>query len=87
MKTHRIRGAVPVDCDENGLDSIRAEKTRVLALITILRILEDKSDIGSGSGTVYCDNLEAVRIKQQHRHLISYVRFNGVCYDINEEVP
>ena len=83
---HRLRGMSPVDCDEDDLDSTRIEKSGVLAILTVLRILEGMREISKAMVTIYCDNLEAVSIKRKPRHLLSYVRFNGACYDINEEV-
>ena len=59
---HRIRGVAPVDCDKDDVDSTRAEKSGVLALVPILCVLEEISNIGSGRVTIYFDNLKAVCI-------------------------
>ena len=83
---HRIKGVAPVDCDEDDVDSTRAEKSGVLAMLTVLRVLENMYDLGKARVTIYSDNLEAVGIKRRPNYLLSYVRFNATCYDINEEV-
>ena len=51
-----IKGAGPVDCDEDDDDSTRAEMTGVLALLQILQILSDIFVITNGETQIFCDN-------------------------------
>ena len=67
-----IRGNAPVDCDEDDSESTRAEKSGVLALITIVEILENMSSCTAQSINIYCDNKESITIGSQKSFLQSF---------------
>ena len=60
-ETHKIHGPAPVDCDEDDVESTRAEKCGVLASLTIINILEHLSSTTTLPIPVYCDHDEAVK--------------------------
>ena len=84
-KNH-ITGASPVDCDEDDMESTRSEMTGVLAILLLLQMICDEHSIISGEVTIYCDNNEAINIKQDHPFLLSYVRFCSNNYDLKHEI-
>ena len=81
-----LKGAAPVDCDEDDVDSTKAEKSGVLAMLIIIRLLESFSSSFSESITVYCDNQEAVSIDPKRKFLQSYVRFIDSHQDLDAEI-
>lgn len=83
---HHIWGASPVNCDEDDTESIRAEKSVVLALLTILSIIEDLASTINIPIPVYCNNSEAVSVKQQLAHLKSYICFVETNADLDAEI-
>lgn len=83
---HHIRGNAPVDCDEDDCESTRAKKSGVLALLTIIEIMEQLSSCSAGSMTVYCDNKESVTIRSPKKYLQSYNFFTSNNIDLDMEI-
>ena len=83
---YHITGSSPVDCDEDDMESTRSEMTGVLAILILLQILCEEYSIVSGDFIIYCDNKEAIKVKQAHPYLLSYVRFCSNNYDLRQEI-
>ena len=79
-------GVAPVDCDENDTESTRAEKSGVLAILTIVSILSDLTSTVHEPVAVYCDNSEAVNLRSRPDHLRFFVRFVETNTDLDMEV-
>ena len=82
----RIHGSAPVDCDEDDVESTRAEKAGILASLTIINVLESLSSTPIKSIQIYCDNLDAVTKRTRPSHLQSFVKFIGANYDLDKEI-
>ena len=72
---YHISGSGPVDCDEDDVGSTISEMTWVLAILLLLQIICEEYSIISGNFNIYCDNKEAINIKQDHPYLLSYIWF------------
>lgn len=83
---HHISGSGPMDCDEDNIESTRSEMTGVLAILILLQIICEEFSITSGNFTIYCDDKEAINVKQNHPYLLSYVRFCSNNYDLRQEI-
>lgn len=84
-----VKGAGPVDCDEDDADSTRAEMTGLLAMLQMLQILQILSDnfvITKGEIDIFCDNQEAIRTQPKHPFLLSYGKFCLSHHDIKSEI-
>jgi len=58
---YSIGGVAPVDCVVEDQSSNRGESFTVLALCTLVHALCTLYNVKSGSVTIYCDNMEALR--------------------------
>lgn len=83
---YHITGSSPVDSGEDDMESTRSEMTGVLAILLLLQVISEEYSITSGDFTIYCDNKEAINIKQEHPFLLSYVRFCSNNYDLKQEI-
>ena len=82
----QIIGVAPVDCDEDDADSTRAEKSGVLALVTLIHVLEEIGGLSTANVSLYCDNQQAVECNKEMSHLCSFVKFTDADYDIDREI-
>ena len=58
---YSMSGVAPVDCVVEDQTSNRGESFTVLALCTLIHALCRTYNLNSGSVTIYCDNMEALR--------------------------
>jgi len=61
---YSMSGVAPVDCVVEDQTSNRGESFTVLALCTLIHALCRVYNLNSGSVTIYCDNMEALRRKK-----------------------
>ena len=62
-KVDKIQGSAPVDCDEDEIDRTRAEKSGILAALTIISVLVSMSNKTTNPISIYCNNLDAASNK------------------------
>lgn len=70
-----IKGAAPVDCEIDDIESTRAETFGSIAIHTLLLALSSTFAIKSGEVAVYCDNKDALCMNQIILSEISFPRF------------
>ena len=75
-----------MDCDEDDIESTRAEKAGVMAILYILQTIVEVWSIQTGEIVLYCDNKEAVTLDTYPTYLQSFVRFSDKNYDLTEEI-
>ena len=85
-ETGMVKGTGPVDCDEDDIESTRAEKAGVMSILYILHAIVEVWAVDTGDIVIYCDNSEATKVDEYPKHLQSYIRFMDKNYDLTEEI-
>ena len=57
----------------------------MLALVTLIHVLEEIGGLSTANVSLYCDNQQAVECNKEMSHLCSFVKFTDADYDIDRE--